>query len=90
MKKKAEEIKARMSSIEATETLNGISVTCTADRAVKNITLTDQALLDREMLEDQLCVLINRTLESAASAGEAEMKELAGPMMPGLSGLFGG
>ncbi|MBC7426128.1 MAG: YbaB/EbfC family nucleoid-associated protein, partial [Bacteroidia bacterium] len=65
-------------------------VTCTADRAVKNITLTDQALLDREMLEDQLCVLINRTLESAAAAGESEMKDLAGSMMPGLSGLFGG
>ena len=88
MKKKAEELKSKLESIQITETHNGITVDTNGNRKLLSIHIDADRLNDKTQLEDNLVQAINKALESAEKANMAEVGAMAGGM-PGLMGLFG-
>lgn len=86
-----EELAAKLKSIEVSETLDGIVLKANAAKEILSISIPDELmqLEDKEQLEDQLIVLINRAMRSI---GEIEQKESAAFMQqmlpPGFGNLF--
>ncbi|MDC7998208.1 YbaB/EbfC family nucleoid-associated protein [Gilvibacter sediminis] len=69
-----------------------IKVTLTANREIKNITIADELLSDKEQLEDYLVITLNKAIEKATSVNEAELAAVAKegmPNIPGLDNMFG-
>ena len=73
--KKVEETKERLHSVLIDESSNDnkLKVTITANRTVKSITIEDELLQDKEMLEDYLILTINKAIERATSVHETEV-----------------
>lgn len=89
---KMEEIKAKLDTISVDgESPEGkVKVIVTGNKKVKGITFVDESITqDPEMLEDYLVMATNDALEKAEKVNEAEMRSVAGSMMPGLGGMFG-
>ena len=87
MKQKAEEVKQKLESAEiSVEGAGGdIRVTITGSRRLKNLEIA-AALQhgDKEELEEQLIVALNKALEAADKLNEEEMKKAAGGLLPGM------
>jgi DNA-binding YbaB/EbfC family protein len=64
-----------------------IKVTITANRTLKNIHLHDSLLSDKEQLEDQLLVVLNRAIDKATRINETEMAAVAKEGMPNIPGM---
>lgn len=88
MKKKAEELKARMETIQVTEVTNGITVDCNGNRRVLAIHIPAEKLQDKTKLEEDLCLALNNALSAAEKASVGDLASMAGGM-PGLNALFG-
>ena len=88
MKKKADELKAKMETITVTEVTNGISVDCNGNRKILAIHIPEEKLSNKILLEDELCLAINNALAAAEKAAVGDLANMAGGL-PGLSGLFG-
>ena len=89
---KMEAMKQRLDNITVSGSIEGVNIELTASRKIKNIQIADELLQDKEQLIDLLSIALNRALESAEKANEAEQSAAAREMMGnmgGLASLFG-
>ncbi len=87
MKQKAEEIKSRLDEVTIkTEAAGGdIRIEITGNRKIKSLSIAASLQHgDKEALEEQLIVALNRAIEQAGQANEEEMKKAASGLLPGL------
>ena len=87
--KKVEETKERLNTVHLNETSNDnkLSVTITANRTIKSITIDDELLEDKEMLEDYLILTLNKAIEQATKVNEVELAAVAKEGMPDIPGM---
>ncbi len=87
--KKVEETKMRLNSVlvdeESTDGL--LKITITANREIKNITIADELLKDKEQLEDYLILGLNNAITKATKVNETELAAVAKEGMPNIPGL---
>ena len=88
---KMAETKKRLDTILIDEEVeNGlVKVTCTANKKIKNITISEELLEDKEGIEDLVMMAINRALEKAEKVSEIEMQGVAQNVMPDIKNMFG-
>lgn len=87
--KKVEETKQRLNHVMVDEKSNDgkVKVTITANRSIKSISIDDELLQDKEMLEDYLILTINKAIEKATNVNETELAAVAKEGMPNIPGL---
>jgi len=87
--KKVEETKERLNHVLVDEQSSDgkLKVTLTANRTLKSITIDDELLQDKEMLEDYLIMTLNKAIEKATSVNEAELAVVAKDGMPNIPGM---
>ncbi len=87
MKQKAEEIKAQLDAVTLkTEGAGGdIKIEITGNRRILSVEIASALQHgDKQELEEQLTVALNKAIEAADKVNEAEMKKAASGMLPGL------
>jgi DNA-binding protein YbaB len=87
MKQKADEIKLKLDdTIIKTEGAGGdIVIEITGNKKIKSLTIASALQHgDKEELEQQLTVTLNKAIEAADKLNEQEMKKAAGGMLPGM------
>ena len=86
---KVEETKKRLDFVLIDEkSADGLlEVTLTANRKIKNITVSDDLLQYKEMLEDYLVNVLNKAIEKATNVHETELAAVAKEGMPNIPGL---
>ena len=86
---KVEETKKRLDFVLIDEkSADGLlEVTLTANRKIKNITVSDDLLSDKEMLEDYLVNVLNKAIEKATNVHETELAAVAKEGMPNIPGM---
>ncbi|MHA7058879.1 YbaB/EbfC family nucleoid-associated protein [Aquimarina sp. M1] len=87
--KKVEETKKRLDTVLVDESSsdNLLSVTITANRDIKSISVADELLNDKEQLEDYLVLTLNKAIKKATAVNEAELAAVAKEGMPNIPGL---
>ncbi len=90
---KVEETKKRLDTVTLEETVaNGlIKVTITANRKIKDVSIDESLLAEKEQLEDYLVLAMNKAIEKATQINESELAAVAKegmPNIPGMGGLF--
>jgi DNA-binding YbaB/EbfC family protein len=90
---KIEDTKKRLDTIYIDEqsTDGLLKVTITANRAIKNISINDALLEDKEQLEDYLVLVLNNAIAKASNVNQTELDAVAKmdmPMIPGLEDMF--
>lgn len=86
-KKKIEETKIRLNTVLVDGESNGVKVSVTANREIKNISIEDHLLNDKEELEDYLIIALNKAIDKANAINDAEMAAAAKNGMPDIPGL---
>lgn len=86
---KVEETKKRLDFVLIDEkTIDGlVEVTLTANRKIKNISISDELLSDKEMLEDYLVNVLNKAIEKATNVHETELAAVAKEGLPNIPGM---
>ena len=86
---KVEETKKRLDFVLIDEKSNDglLEVTLTANRKIKNITINEDLLKDKEMLEDYLVNVLNKAIEKATNVNETELAAVAKEGMPNIPGM---
>lgn len=87
MKQKAEEVKVKLEStlIQSDGAGGDVKIVITGSRRIQSIELTDSLQHgDKQALEEQLVVALNRAIEKADRMNEEEMKKAAGGLLPGM------
>jgi DNA-binding YbaB/EbfC family protein len=86
---KVEETKKRLNFVLIDEKSNDglLEVTLTANRKIKNISISDELLTDKEMLEDYLVNVLNKAIEKATNVHETELAAVAKEGMPNIPGM---
>ena len=64
-----------------------LKVTVTANHEVKNISVDEQLLDDKEQLEDYLVLTMNKAIKKATDINEAEIGSAAKDGMPDIPGM---
>lgn len=64
-----------------------LKVTISASREIKNISIADELLEDKEQLEDYLVLTLNKAILRASDVNEAELAAVAKDGMPDIPGL---
>ncbi len=87
--RKVEETKERLNTVLLDEKSNDgkLKVTITANRTLKSITIDDELLEDKEMLEDYLILTLNKAIERATNVHETEVAAVAKEGMPNIPGM---
>ena len=90
---KVEATKKRLDTVTLEEKSNDnlLSVTLTANRQIKKISIDDSLLEDKEQLEDYLIMTLNKAIQNATNVNEAELAAVAKegmPNIPGMDSLF--
>lgn len=87
--KKVEVTKERLNHVLVDETSNDekLKVTLTANRTIKSISIDDDLLKDKDMLEDYLILTLNKAIEKATRVNETELAAVAKDGMPNIPGL---
>ena len=90
---KIEDTKKRLDTVLVDEQSNDglLKVTLTANRTIRNISIDESLLEDKEQLEDYLVMILNKAIEKATAVNEAELGAVAKdgmPNIPGMDGLF--
>ena len=85
---KIEETKRRLDTVLVdSESGNGkVKVTVTANRAIKNIEISEE-LTDNEEISDYLILALNDALSKANAINEAELAAAAKDGMPNIPGM---
>lgn len=85
---KIEETKARLNTIliDGEAGKGAVTVTVTANRVVKNISISKE-LSDHEEIEDYLIIALNSALEKAHNISETELAAAAKDGMPNIPGM---
>lgn len=86
---KVEATKKRLDTVLIDEKSNDglLEVTLTANRKIKNISISDDLLQDKEMLEDYLVNTLNKAIERATNINETELAAVAKEGMPNIPGM---
>ena len=87
MKQKAEEIKSRLDEQTIVQDGAGgdIKIEITGNRKIKSLSIAPSLQhADRDELEEQLVVALNKAIEAADRLNEQEMKSAASGLIPGL------
>ena len=87
--KKVEDTKERLHSVLIDEASNDnkLKVTITANRTIKSITIDDELLQDKDMLEDYLILTLNKAINRATEVHETEVAAVAKEGMPNIPGM---
>lgn len=87
--KKVEETKKRLDTVllDESSTDNKINVTITANRTIKDISIEDELLQDKEQLEDYLILTLNKAIARATQVNETEIAAVAKDGMPNIPGM---
>lgn len=87
--KKVEETKKRLDSvlIDESSSDNLLQVTITANREIKNISINEDLLQDKEQLEDYLILTLNKAIGRATQVNETEIGAVAKDGMPNIPGM---
>lgn len=64
-----------------------LKVTITAAREIKNISIADELLEDKEQLEDYLVLTLNKAITRASDVNDGELAAVAKDGMPDIPGL---
>lgn len=88
-KAKAQETKERLKTvlIDENSSDNLLKVTVTASGRLKDITIADALLEDKEQLEDYVILTVNKALEKAQNIHDTEMAAVAKEGMPNIPGM---
>jgi DNA-binding YbaB/EbfC family protein len=68
-----------------------LSVSISANRVIKELTIDDSLLHDKDQLEDYLILTLNKAIEKATEVNETELGAVAKeglPNIPGMDSLF--
>jgi DNA-binding YbaB/EbfC family protein len=86
---KVEATKQRLNTvlIDENSSDNLLKVTLTANREIKNISIDDTLLKDKEQLEDYLIMVLNKAIKKASDVNEAELGAVAKEGMPNIPGM---
>ena len=86
---KVEATKKRLDTVLIDESSNDnmLKVTLTANRTIKSISLDDELLQDKDMLEDYLILTLNKAITRATQVNETELAAVAKEGMPNIPGL---
>ncbi len=87
MKQKTEEIKNKLEFMTATVEAAGgdIKVLINGNRKIQSVQISPALQHgDKDELEEQLTVALNRAIAKADEMNENEMKTVAGSMLPGM------
>lgn len=87
--KKVEATKERLNTVLVDElsTDGLLKVTLTANREIKSIAIDDSLLQDKEHLEDNLILTLNKAIAKATQVNETELAAVAKEGMPNIPGL---
>jgi len=87
--RKVEATKERLNTVLIDEASSDqkLKVTITANWTVQSITIDDELMQDKEMLEDYLVLTLNKAIERATSVNETELAAVAKEGMPNIPGL---
>lgn len=87
--KKVEETKKELDTILVEEAAEGglIKITLTANREIKNISLSEELLTDKDQLEDHLILTLNKAIQKATKINEEKLAAAAKDGMPKIPGL---
>ena len=88
-KEKVEATKERLKTvlIDEQSTDGLLKVTITAAREIKNISIADELLEDKEQLEDYLVLTLNKAIKRASDVNDMELAAVAKDGMPDIPGL---
>ena len=91
--RKIEETKKRLDTVLIDEqSADGLfKVIITANNTIKNITVADALLEDKEQLEDYIITVVNKAIEKATRVNQTELDAVAKvdmPMIPGMEDMF--
>ncbi|HEX9828541.1 MAG TPA: YbaB/EbfC family nucleoid-associated protein [Flavobacteriaceae bacterium] len=86
---KVEATKQRLNTVLIDEASSDqkLKVTITANRTLKSISIDDELMDDKDMLEDYLVLTLNKAIERATSVNETEIAAVAKEGMPNIPGL---
>ncbi|MGW1455755.1 YbaB/EbfC family nucleoid-associated protein [Salegentibacter sp. UBA1130] len=86
---KVEETKERLKTVTIEEKSSDglLKVTISATREIKNISVADELMEDKEQLEDYLVLTLNKAISRASDINEAELAAVAKDGMPDIPGL---
>ncbi|MBZ9630327.1 YbaB/EbfC family nucleoid-associated protein [Salegentibacter sp. LM13S] len=86
---KVEETKERLKTVTIEEKSSDglLKVTISATREIKNISVADELMQDKEQLEDYLVLTLNKAISKASDIHEAELAAVAKDGMPDIPGL---
>lgn len=84
--KKIEETKKRLDTILIDEQSSDglLKVTLTANRTIRELSVDESLLEDKEQLEDYLITVLNKAIKRATDINEAELASVAKEGMPNL------
>ncbi|MCL9804378.1 YbaB/EbfC family nucleoid-associated protein [Flavobacterium amniphilum] len=90
---KIEDTKKRLDTVLVDEQSSDglLKVTLTANRTIRNVSIDESLLADKDQLEDYLVMVLNKAIEKATSVNEAELGAVAKdgmPNIPGMDNLF--
>ena len=90
---KIEDTKKRLDTVIITEqSSDGLfKVSITANTTIKNITIDDSLLENKEQLEDYIITVVNKAIEKATKTNQTELDAVAKmdlPMIPGMEDMF--
>jgi DNA-binding YbaB/EbfC family protein len=88
---KVEATKKRLDTVTLEETAaNGlIRVIITANRTVKDISIDESLLDNKEKLEDYITLAMNKAIEKATQINESDLAAVAKEGMPNIQGMDG-
>lgn len=64
-----------------------LEVTITANRRIKNISIHEELLTDKERLEDYLITTLNKAIDRATAVHETELAAVAKEGLPNIPGM---
>ena len=73
--------------IDESSSDNLLKITLTANREIKNISVADELLEDKEQLEDYLVLTLNKAIKKANEINEHELAAVAKDGMPNIPGM---
>ena len=90
---KIEDTKKRLNSVFIEEqSVDGLfKVSVSANNSIKNVTINDTLLEDKEQLEDYIVTVINKAIEKAMMVNQTQLDEVTKldiPMIPGMEDMF--
>lgn len=90
---KVEATKKRLDTVYLREQSSDglLSVSISANRVIKELTIDERLLDDKDQLEDYLIITLNKAIEKATKVNETELGAVAKeglPNIPGMDSLF--